>query len=201
MKYYPFLFLVTIFSCTENISSEEEVLNDSGTVKQSELEDTCSCNDLDIDSTGNHFLDAEIYTGICVQSYPETDLKYIEKSILNGRLHGKVTYYDKYGEIILEEIYEEGDQKRSGAVDALNCDCSELDKVEIPGSQGAMRYMLDDIPYTGICVKYYPESAQIYMEANYENGLPDGYTTYYNKDGSTLLMEKYDNGVQVKAIH
>jgi hypothetical protein len=199
------LFLITllpalVFSCGENNKSNDEEL-DTGTVKQSEQLDTCSCSELDIDSTGNHFFKNKLYTGICVENYPNSDSKYIEKNILNGRLHGRIAYYDKSGEIILEEIYEEGNKKRSGNVDIVICACSELEKVETPGNVAPVRYFLDEIPFTGSCEEYYPNTGQLYMQVNYENGLVHGFTTYFNKDGSTLLIEKYDNGEMISVIH
>lgn len=188
--------------CGESEPKQESGNLDSGTVKQSGMLDTCACSDLDIDSSGNHLLKESIFTGICVENYPETNVKYIEKNILNGKLHGKIRYFDKNGEVILEEVYEAGSKKRSGDVESLTCSCSELDKIETPGiSSGPVMYVLDDIPFTGTCREYYPESDQVYMEVNYRKGLVHGFTTYYKKDGSTLLIEKYVDGMQTSVVH
>ncbi|MBK9592648.1 MAG: hypothetical protein IPO32_14535 [Crocinitomicaceae bacterium] len=114
-------------------------------------------------------------------------------------MHGKVEYYDREGQIILQEFYEDGNQKRTGGADgATTCDCSELETQVV---QGVNVYKLDNVPFTGKCEKFYEGESQVYMESNYKKGLLHGYTVYYNRDGSTILMEKYENGEAVSAIH
>ena len=196
----PFLSLV-ILSCSGENGSDESLVNESGKVMQSEFLDTCQCSDLEIDSTENYFKDGEPYTGICLDYYPTTTDKYIEKNLLRGRLHGKVTYFSKDGTVLIEEIYEKGNKKRSGEVDILNCACSELEKEATHIPQVPFRFKLDGIPYTGKCEEYYPESDQVYVSRNYKDGIPDGHTVYYNKDGSTLMIERYENGILVQAIN
>ncbi|MCB9224744.1 MAG: hypothetical protein R2780_07365 [Crocinitomicaceae bacterium] len=202
MRFYILTILIgsILVSCGNEETKGNSIL-DTGTVKHSGDLDTCACNELDIDSLGMHLKNSSKYTGICYENYPETDIKYIEKNILNGQLHGKITYFDKAGEIILEEIYEGGNKKRSGEVEFITCHCSELAKIETPGNVSPVRYFLDEIPFTGSCEEYYPESKQVYMEVTYENGFVNGFTTYFNKDGSVLLIEKYENGELVKTIH
>lgn len=195
-KSYIVLFLISfIFSCADQSSdNKKNITNNEGSQMQSEILDTCFCSELDRDSLGTHYLKEKLYTGICIEYYPETSTKYMEKSILSGLLHGKSSFFDKSGEMLVEEIYENGKKKRSGEVMPLTCDCSELVKSEKISADGKTHYFLDDIPYTGTCEKYYPDSSSIYMEINYKNGLLEGRSTFYNKDGSKMYTEKYEAG-------
>jgi antitoxin component YwqK of YwqJK toxin-antitoxin module len=163
--------------------------------------DTCFCNVLDKDTTGLYLLKAKKYTGMCIENYPETAAKYIEKSLLEGQLHGKIKYFDKLGNVLIEEIYESGKKIRSGEVDIIECDCSELDP-KLSSTQGVPnRYYLDGIPYTGTCHKSYPDVSQKYMEVSYEQGVHHGRTTYFNKDGSIMYTEKYEKGELISTYH
>lgn len=161
--------------------------------------DTCDCQELIIDSLGTHWLNEKEYTGVCLSYYDQSDLVYLEKNILQGKLHGAVNYYDKNGEILLTEFYENGSQKRSAGSDGSQvCNCNSL---EIQKVQGMSVYKLEGVPFTGKCEKYYESMSQISMESSYENGLLNGYTIYYQRDGSTILMEKYEMGELVSTIH
>lgn len=197
MKYISFIFCLMLFvACGDEQGKTNSSENSNSEIS---LGDTCDCNELVIDSLGNHLLNDKAFTGICVSNYEGTDSKYLEKNLLNGRLHGKVEYYDREGQMILQEFYEDGNQKRSGGSDgATTCDCSELETQEV---QGMSVYKLDNVPFTGKCEKFYDGEKQVYMESNYKKGLLHGYTVYYNRDGSTILMEKYENGEVVSAIH
>lgn len=198
--------LILIFSVLFLAScggQEEESNNptDSGTVMQSGDLDTCQCQELDIDTLGNHFKEGSEYTGVCVEYYPNSSEKYIEKNLLSGKMHGKVSYYDREGNLLIEEIYEEGNKKQSGEVDVLNCDCSELAKIESNVPRVPSRFFLDDIPYTGTCEKFYDSTDVLYMESNYKDGFLNGRTIYYNRDGSTILIEKYESGQLISTVH
>ena len=187
-----------VVSCS---SEQNEILTDQGSVMQTDDMDTCLCNELAIDSAGIHTKKNELYTGICFENYPNSDKKYIEKSLLKGKPHGKIVYYDQQGAVLFEEIYKEGEKKRSGELEVIECDCSELELVEssLPGVSD--RYFLDEMPFTGSCSKYYPESDQIYMDVNYTAGELNGATTYYNKDGSVMYIEKYSMGELMRTVH
>lgn len=197
MKYFAFFSLILfLFSCGDE---QDKNLTTDSNISESNTSDTCDCNDLIIDSLGNHLLNKNAFTGTCVSYYEQSDIKYLEKNLLGGRLHGKVEYYDREGGMILQEFYENGNQKRTGGSDgASTCDCSELTSQNM---QGIDVYKLDDIYFTGKCEKYYDDKKQVYMESHYKNGLLNGYTIYYNRDGSTILMEKYENGEMISAIH
>lgn len=191
------LFLVVLVSCSGR--RNKEIVDDGNILSVSE-QDTCECDNLKTDSLGIFLKDDLPYTGVCYSNYPDMDVKYIEKELLEGKLHGKVVYYSKNGEVILEEVYEYGAQKRAGDFDALECECTEL-KLTNNEQTGITRYYLDDIPFTGKCTKYYPESEQVYIEANYKNGYLNGHTIYYAKDGSTLYFEVYESGVLVNTVY
>lgn len=197
---FSFVFLF-ICSCTGDSDESENLTSDTGKVMKSEFLDTCKCAALDVDSLGNHFRDGEKFTGICMDYYPGSTDKYIEKNLLSGRIHGKVTYYSKDGEMLIEEIYENGQKKRSGEVDVLNCPCTELKKEETHIPQVPFRYLLDGIPYTGTCEEFYPESNQLYVSRQYKNGVMDGHTVFYNRDGSTLMIEKYESGLLISVVN
>lgn len=179
--------------------ADEKTLQGSENISAQTLADTCDCNELQVDSTGKHLLEGSPFTGTCVSYYEGAATKYLEKNMLNGMLHGKVEYFDKNGESLLQEFYENGTQKRSGnAETGLTCDCSEL---EIQTVQNVSVYKLDDVPFTGKCEKRYENSTQLYMESSYKNGLLDGYTVYYDRNGATILMEKYEAGILANSIH
>lgn len=203
MKIHFFL-LLTIFivaACSGSNDKKQAGNTSDGTVMQSELRDTCECKDLTIDSTGLHLSNGLKYTGVCVSYYPNSSEVYMEKNILDGFLHGKNSFYDKEGNLLVQEVYEKGEKKRSGEVDYLSCDCADLEKIEGNGTDGKPRYLLDKIPFTGTCEKLYPESNQVYMKLTYKKGLLDGLSSYYAKDGTTLYHEKYSMGVHVATVH
>ena len=189
-----FLFSSFFIICFSSCQDEQSNLVEDGDVLTSDLDDTCSCSSLEVDSLDTYTKNGVNYTGVCVENYPETDLKYIEKNILSGKLHGNVTYFDKEGNVLIEEIYENGISKRSSKNDAITCDCTELEEMKLSNSANIKRYSLDGIPFTGKCESYYPETNQLYIESNYKNGFLNGYTIYYKKDGANLYMEKYVMG-------
>lgn len=199
MRFLIPLILLAAISCAGNNDSKK---TSDGSIADTDLSDTCDCNDLVIDSLGAHYLHDSLFTGICVSYFVNTKSKYIEKSLLKGKLHGKVLFYDKSGEILLQEYYENGKQKRSGITDkSLTCDCNELVMRSNTDPTIPSQYWLDDMPYSGKCEKYYPDSEQLSLEVNYKNGYQDGYTIYYNRDGSTILMERYTSGILVSTVN
>lgn len=186
-------------ACTSGPAEKPDLIEE-GEVMTSTIADTCMCETLLEDSTGTFYKEEALFTGTCIYNYPETDLKYMVKSILAGKLHGPTTYYDKSGNILVEEIYENGTKKRSGSGAPLTCDCSELEQLTAPG-EPLTRFLLDGIPYTGKCFESYKNADQVYMEVNYEKGLKDGFAIFYDRTGETMYMEKYENGELIKVIH
>jgi hypothetical protein len=198
MRHFFFLTSILVIASCDNNSAEGTNLGPA-TISEQTMENACDCDTLEIDSLGNHTLKGKAFTGSCVSHYNGTEDKYLEKNILNGLLHGKVTYFDRSGELLLEEFYENGEQKHTGESETgLTCDCSDL---EIQDMQGMSIYKLNGTPFTGRCEKFYQNSTQLYMESNYRKGILDGYTIYYNRDGSTILMENYEAGVMTSTVH
>ncbi len=188
-----------LFTACKNENQDKNLIEE-GNLKSIESVDTCLCDDLFVDSLGIYFKDDTPYNGVCVHNYPESDQKYMVKGIMNGKLHGKVIYYDNRGEVLVQEVYENGQKKRTGDGAPMTCDCSELEIKKIPG-ESIQRSFLEEIPFSGTCTKKFPESDQVYMEAHYKNGLQEGFTSYYNQMGKTLYMEKYEHGELLKIIH
>lgn len=192
------LSVLCFFACS---SSEDEVdLIEAGSIMATNATDTCFCEVLVEDSLGNLSLDSTLFTGVCIYNYPGTKEKYMVKSLLNGKLHGLVSYYDQQGQILLEEMYENGQKKRTGDGAPQTCNCSELKQITSPG-EPLSRSFLDDIPFTGKCIEKYVNSDQTYMEVSYNKGLLEGFTTFYDQTGNTLYIEKYENGQLVKVIY
>jgi hypothetical protein len=193
------LFCLILFAQCNNNKSDVDLIQ-QGEMMNSPAQDTCLCDDILVDSLGVFTQDDTLFTGVCILNYPNTDLKYVVKGILNGSLHGTVTYYDKMGNILVEEVYVDGEKKRTGDRAPLVCDCSELTQSTDPG-ETIKRSFLDEIPYNGKCIKRYAGMDQIYMEVDYKSGLLDGFTIFYDKVGDTMYMEKYEEGVLIKIIY
>ncbi len=198
---YLILFSISLFLFYSCGSEQEENLVEEGDVLITNFVDTCDCATLSIDSLGTYFEEETAYTGVCIGYYPESNSKYVEKNLLEGLLHGNVTYFDKSGEVLIEEIYENGKPKRSGKAEVLECECSELNQKKASDPRYPVKFSLDDIPFTGKCKSYYPETEIIYMESNYLNGYLEGYTTFYNRDSSKMYMEYYRNGIIEKTVY
>jgi len=192
-------FLSVIIGCGGKSKKDLDLIEE-GQIFASEILDTCLCDELAKDSSNIFYQNDSLFTGICVYNYPNSTEKYMVKSMLLGKLHGNVTYFDKQGAVLLVETYENGEKKRTGDGAPLVCDCSEL-KVKNDHGTSIHRAYLDEIPFEGKCKKKYPDSDQIYMEVSYKNGLHDGYTIFYDKEGNTMYMEKYENGELLKVLH
>ena len=65
---------------------------------------------------------------------------------------------------------------------------------------GLKKHYLNNSLYTGKCSDNFPNSDQVYLEANYKDGLLHGYTIYYQKDGKVLMIHNYENGEIIKEI-
>lgn len=192
-----FLSALTLIFFACNSSSEPQKTEvEMGNNMESDITAICNCDELEENDEKLLQLNGTIYTGNCFLNYPNSDEKYIEKQILNGKVHGKIAYFDKNGGLLFEETYNDGnlvgDLENSSV-----CDCSDivLDK-----SDGTPKYYLNDILYTGSCEDYYPNSEQLYLESNYKDGQLDGFTIYYQKDGSVLMMQNYKEGVLLEDI-
>jgi antitoxin component YwqK of YwqJK toxin-antitoxin module len=79
-----------------------------------------------------------------------------------------------------------------------HCNCKDL-KMKASSDKLTKNY-LNTILFSGSCEDYYPNSDQIYLEANYKKGLLHGFTIHYTKNGSAILMQKYEEGILIEEI-
>ncbi len=191
---------LSIFSNCSDGPEQAPDLIEEGVMMTSPPTDTCLCEELSEDSAGVFYKNEAAFTGVCIYNYPDTEIKSVVKSILTGKLHGMVTYYDKLGNVLVEELYQNGIKKKTGDGAPLTCDCSELDKLSSPG-ESVVRAFLDDIPFNGKCLVTYQGTNQVYMEVEYINGLLDGFTIFYDREGNTMYLEKYEKGTLIKVIY
>lgn len=189
------LITLLLLSCNMN-GNEDTTQIELGENKEVDLSLQCHCDSLIIDTLGILSYHSEIFSGICFSTYPNSDQKYIEKEILKGEYHGKVTYFDKQGKELYSETYNKG-EAMGDLENQPGCNCMEL---EMKDENGANKYYLNQTIYTGKCTDNFPNSDQVYLESNYKNGLLHGYTIYYTKDGKVLMMHNYENGEIIKEI-
>lgn len=197
---FPLIFTAVVMVACGGEKQDGSEFIVQGEMASVALQDTCSCDDLIEDENGNTFLDTAIYTGVCRLNYPNTEIQYMTKDYMNGQLHGEVTYFDREGNVLVEEIYVNGSKKRSGEGAPISCDCSELEQKMVVGESQPI-FLLDGLPFTGVCNEKYPNSDQTYIEIHYDNGLRNGFATYFDKMGNSMFTEKYEDGVLVKTIN
>lgn len=196
----PFMTaLFTLTACGDQRGDGTQFIEE-GEMQVMELKDTCSCDSLDENTEGLALLNDEVYTGVCRLNYPNTEIKYMTKDFMNGQLHGEVTYFDRAGEVLMEEVYASGEKKQNGEGAPQNCNCMDLEQKLMAG-ETQERALLDDMPFTGMCEEKYPDSDQTYIEIHYKNGLRHGFTTYFDRKGGTMFMEKYEKGQLIKTIN
>jgi antitoxin component YwqK of YwqJK toxin-antitoxin module len=176
-----------MLSCQNN---KKDTVVEMGSNKELKMIQSCNCDSLTKNKDGLFILNNKLYTGTCELYYPNSNEKYMTKQLLDGQVNGSIFYYDKNGNIILEEEYVKG--KKTGNKDELlMVNCKELIVKE--NDEGEKIYYLNDRPFSGTCEDYYPQSNQTYIISNYKDGKLNGYTTYFNKDGTTLIMNKYED--------
>lgn len=196
MKYIlPLLVFVTLISCESKPEAEVDI--ELGHNKEFENLPMCNCDSLVSDEKDKLLLDESIFTGTCFLNYPNGDQKYIEKQILDGTIHGKITYFDKAGEILFEETYNKG-KLLTNAENKSRCNCTDLVMKE--GENNLKKNYLNESLFTGTCEDFFPNSDQLYLESNYKDGLLDGFTIYYQKDGAVLMMQDFKAGVLIEDI-
>tara|TARA_B100000809_G_C15018442_1_gene487551 strand:+ start:250 stop:849 length:600 start_codon:yes stop_codon:yes gene_type:complete len=196
MKYILVLFLfITLISC-EN-SKDTKVSVELGENKEFVNLPSCHCDSLILNETEKLVLLETIFTGTCFLNYPQADQKYIEKQILDGLIHGKISYFDKTGELLFEEVYNKG-KLLTNAENKSRCNCMDL--IMKDGENNFKKNYLNESLFTGTCEDFFPNTNQLYLESNYKNGLLHGFTVYYQKDGSVLMMQNYKDGVLIEDI-
>ena len=185
--------VLLVVSCNSESDSTTIELGENKTIDMSA---SCHCDSLKTDSTEILKLQNDVFTGTCFSNYPNSDQKYIEKEILKGEYHGKVTYFDKQGKTLYSETYSKG--TAMGDLDNQpNCNCMDI---ETKDENGVKKHFYKNSLYTGKCSDNFPDTDQVYLEANYKDGLLHGYTIYYKKDGAVLMMHNYENGEIIKEI-
>jgi len=191
---YITLLTITLFSCTSNKTETNVEMGDNKEIDLNLI--VCNCDSLSINDQKLLTYHDSIFTGTCFSNYPLVEQKYIDKQIVKGKIHGKVRYYDKFGKFLSEEIYNSGDFFENEETNNF-CNCNDLN---IKKSDSTSKAYLESNLFTGNCKSYFPNSEQLYLESNYKNGLLDGYTIYYKKDGATLFLQSYKEGKLLKEI-
>ncbi len=195
-SYLLILSVLFFFSCSNKENNSAESFGEN---KASGNVQTCLCSDLIEDSNGILMKNNMPYTGYCVHNFENSDRKYIEKQIVNGKINGKITYYDQQGKVIFEEKFENGEHQLDLEIENIRCDCAELKRSK--GADKRVKYSYKKQLFKGVCFRTFPGTDIIYIEVTYENGLRHGFTTYYNKLGNLLYTEKYKNGSLEKVIY
>lgn len=191
------VLLLIIAGCNSSKSSDVEV--ELGDNKQIDIEIlTCNCDSLILSSDSLILqLNDVTFTGVCELNYPGTEQKYIDKQIVEGKIHGNVSYYSKFDDFLYSEVYNDGLLKSNNG-QLKQCSCQEL---KIEKTDSVIKNYFKETLFTGKCEDYYLDTDQLYLEANYKNGLLSGYTIYYKKDGSTLFMQNYKEGILLDEIY
>ena len=184
-----YILILMLFIAACQSKSTKNSLVESGESKSEKNTRTCSCDLLVLDSNGVFIFEDSPFTGNCIVNYKDTNIVYIEKQFLKGRLNGKVIYYDQSGRIIFEENYQHGDYKLNLKKENLHCNCKQLEVKQVNKSN---KYYFDGALFTGRCSDLYPNSEQAYFMTTYKNGLLDGLTIYYDRSGGVLYTERYE---------
>jgi antitoxin component YwqK of YwqJK toxin-antitoxin module len=187
-KIFSSLSIILLVVSCEN--DKKETVVELGANKEIENIQSCHCDSLTKNKDGLLILNNRPYTGTCELYYPNSTEKYMVQQLLDGQVNGSIFFYDKNGSIILEEEYVKG-KKIGNKNELLMVNCKDL--VTKKNDENQKIYYYKDKPFSGTCEDYYPETSQTYMVSNYKDGKLNGYTTYFNKDGSTLIMNKYEN--------
>ncbi|MFK8044417.1 MAG: hypothetical protein AB8B72_02900 [Crocinitomicaceae bacterium] len=187
------IFLIVV-SCTETKKSSKP--ESFGKNKSLGTVTNCPCDSIRENAYKILMKDGKPYTGICYTNYPDTEIKYIEKQILDGELNGTITYFSRSGEVLYEEKFEQGNFQVDLKSEDIKCDCLDLKRKK----ESKKIYFKGQV-FEGTCFSNFPETEQPYMEINYKNGLRDGYTKYYSKSGSILYTEMYDKDSLMNIIY
>ncbi|MFD1551957.1 hypothetical protein DNU06_01340 [Putridiphycobacter roseus] len=188
-------FLIWMMSC--QTASKSDKVETFGEAKSKGELATCDCKDLLEDGEGLLQYNGTPFTGICIIKYQGTESKYIEKQILNGLINGKISYYGRDGKVIFEEKFNKGGLQLDLTNESIRCNCKVLTKKK---DQSEIKKYFKGQLFTGTCFDVFPNSEQPYFESAYQNGLRNGFTSYYNKNGDLLFTEKYRNDSLIKVI-
>jgi antitoxin component YwqK of YwqJK toxin-antitoxin module len=163
-----------------------------------------------------------ILNGI-VKTYYKTNILQDERNYKNNKLDGKSKLYNINGKLKVEEIYVNGkldgisrtyDDSGKILIESIYKDGVLADK-KIPKNQselknGILYEKVNNIPYTGIVLSYFPDG-KLSKEETYYSGILDGPQKMYYKDGITIkiegnfldgygkIREYYDNSNTIKS--
>lgn len=178
-------FLLLACSNTPSISPEKRILNGDYTAYE-ELT-SCGCGELVRKENAYYDKKDSLYTGTCYTYYANSKNKMEVKQLLKGYLFGYYVVLDEKGDTLTKSLYKNGKLIPNAKANA-SCNCKELHK------KNGISY-LNSIPYTGTCYTYYPNSENKYTEAEYKDGLIDGWMIVYDQSGNILTSTKYSKGV------
>ena len=174
------------------VNAEDEVFKIDWEVEGTHLgnvSDTVQ-NEL-INAVNGVFLKDSIpFSGVGIEYYPKAsgvDQIYLAVNYKDGIIQ-QTANFDKNGKRILLQGYYKGKPKSLNP----NCTCNELTDTLYKSKKMKLRY---DFPFTGECTKYYPNTNDPYEKQNYENGLLNGRSFTYRKNGTIIVSNKFRNNI------
>jgi antitoxin component YwqK of YwqJK toxin-antitoxin module len=134
------------------------------------------------------------FSGVGIEYYPiasGVNQIYLAVNYKNGIIQ-QTANFDKNGKRILRQDYYKGQPKSLNP----NCTCSELTDTIYKSKKMKLRY---DFPFTGECTKYYPSTSDPYEKHSYENGLLNGRSFTYRKNGTIIVSSKFRNNILIES--
>lgn len=205
-----FLYILSVLllaSCAEEtitdsteMPTREKLLN--GRFDAYEYTVHCNCDEIVKDSTNTYYKNDTIFTGVCFNTYPNSDSKMEEKQIFEGKMHGYYRIYSKEGDTLTASLYLNGEPDVEKDLTPSSCLCSELETKPGSSDEDISIKTYKGIPYTGTCKEYYPglDSTQIYMEIPYFKGLAEGKMIIYDKENTPIMMQRFEKGVEKQEV-
>lgn len=204
---YPFIIATLFFLCSceppkidqkeekPQVNAEDEVFKIEWEVPGINLGDVSDTvnNKLITAQDGIFLKDSMPFSGVGIEYYPKAsgvDQIYLAVNYKNGIIQ-QTANFDKNGKRILRQEYYKGEPKSLNP----NCTCSELTDTIYKSKKMKLRY---DFPFTGECTKYYPNSNDPYERHNYENGLLNGRSFTYRKNGTIIVSNKFRNNIIIE---
>ena len=126
--------------------------------------------------------------------FAESEKKSETRQIFKGQLHGNFIEFSIKGDTISQSIYNLGELKNKWTNELITCPCDSL--VEITNSDEEKQMFYRDIPFSGICNRYFPlpDTNKIYLQMQYQNGFAHGDMIIYDRRGNEILREVYEEG-------
>jgi hypothetical protein len=156
------------------------------------------CDSLYVDSLGFYRLSDSLFTGVCFTNFPNQQVKFEERQIFRGQMHGHHLLFTPKGDTISVNLYNQGKllRKSIGKGEVVNCDSLQVE-IHADGSEISTYF---GAPYNGTCHRYYPEpdTQQVYLTIPYSNGKVHGEMFIYDKQGNVLVKEVYNEGEKIE---